>query len=248
MKLFEAKTPLPLFYVGPDITQGPLPAIFYFALSAEESLLTDPFNQPLSFWASLPVRIFSVDLPYHGKGFSSTEAMHAWSKAMEQEDLFLERFIADLIQTASHLFSTPAVDKERIATAGLSRGGFIASHLATGFPEIATLLAFAPMTLLESIKEFPSSSPFIERTALSHLQDRLAHKKIKIYMGNRDTRVGTDPCYHWFRSLVESAYAQKIRSPLIELVIKPSIGYLGHGTAKETFQEGANWLIEQLSL
>ena len=35
-----------LEYLGPSINLGPLPAVFYFALSATDSLSLDPFDQP----------------------------------------------------------------------------------------------------------------------------------------------------------------------------------------------------------
>ena len=52
-------------FVGPDLSLGPLPTIFYFALSAKESLHQDPFNQPVAVWQTYPVRIFSITLPEH---------------------------------------------------------------------------------------------------------------------------------------------------------------------------------------
>ncbi|MEK7340133.1 MAG: hypothetical protein AABZ92_05425, partial [Verrucomicrobiota bacterium] len=49
-----------LEYLGPSVDLGPLPAVFYFALSARDSLLLDPFNQPAVYLSQFPLRIFSI--------------------------------------------------------------------------------------------------------------------------------------------------------------------------------------------
>ena len=38
-----------IYHVGPPLELGPLPTFFYFALSGEESLTLNPYNQPVSF-------------------------------------------------------------------------------------------------------------------------------------------------------------------------------------------------------
>ncbi|MES2200085.1 MAG: alpha/beta hydrolase, partial [Chlamydiota bacterium] len=110
---------------------------------------------------------------------------------------------------------------------------------------IATI---APLTQISAGKdfEFLSLCPILETLNLHHLTESLCSKTQRIYIGNRDVRVGTDACYKWARSLVEAAYENRIRSPHIELIIGPSIGHLGHGTTKENFEEGAKWIIQKI--
>ena len=81
LKKAQIETPLPLYYVGPDLEEGPLPCVIYLALSAKESLMTDPFNQPVSHLKNYALRIFSIDLPYHGENLPSTEALKLWAQA-----------------------------------------------------------------------------------------------------------------------------------------------------------------------
>lgn len=248
MKIAPIDSPLPMFYLGPDLKEGPLPAVFYFALSAQESLLTDPFNSPVTIWNDSRMRIFSVDLPYHGEGYSSVEAMQQWADAYQRKEPFLESFLLDLFKSVQLLF--PFLIPGHIGAAGLSRGGFIASHLASFFSEINALLGFAPLTSLFFIKEFSTlkepADSLVHKTDLSLIRQKLASKIIRVYMGNRDMRVSSDLCFQWIRSLVEAAFEEKIRSPSIEMFLKPSIGYLGHGTTPETFHEGATWLAHQI--
>lgn len=247
LKKVGVETPLPLFYIGPNLDQGPLPAIFYFALSAKETLTTNPFNEPISHFTNLPARIFSVDLPFHGENLSSVKAMHHWALSIAQEENTLSSFLSELEESISILLSLNIFEKKRIASIGLSRGAFIAMHMAAKFHEIDTLLLYAPLTRLERIKEFADipSSPILTSLDINNLIPALSNKAIRAHIGGRDTRVSTDACYHWIRSLIEDAHANNRKFPPIELIIKPSIGYQGHGTSTETFKEGALWLLEK---
>ena len=60
---FEILGKTKAFFVGPPLEEGPFPTLIYFALSAEDSLQCDPFNQPVQFLEGLPLRIFSITLP-----------------------------------------------------------------------------------------------------------------------------------------------------------------------------------------
>jgi dienelactone hydrolase len=248
LKKLKSETPLPLFYIGPDIEEGPLPAILYLALSAEETLLTDPYNQPVTFCSKFPVRVFSVDIPFHGPGLDPKKALEEWAHAFAQGEDVVTQFLIKLEETLSHLFTLDIVLDNNLAVMGLSRGGFLANHLAARIPNIKNIVSYAPLTLISKGKdfEFLSLCPILESLDLKHFIDPLCTKKQRIYIGNRDTRVNTDACYEWYRSLVEAAYNKQIRSPHIELIIKPSIGHHGHGTAKTSFEEGASWILDQI--
>lgn len=247
MKIVE-NTPIPLYYLGKDLSEGPLPAVIYLALSAEESLLTAPFNQPVAYLEQFPVRIFSVDLPFHGKGYVSKEALVHWAHEFAQGRDLVTHFLIQLEQSLSHLLSMNVISNNEIALMGLSRGGFLINHLAAMMPSVTTLLTFAPLTKITAGKdfEFLSLTPLLERLNLSHISEAVCQKNQRIYIGNRDTRVSTDACYEWFRSMVEHAHSKGIRSPHLEMMIRPSIGHQGHGTAKESFEEGASWLIQKI--
>ncbi|MBX9923408.1 MAG: alpha/beta fold hydrolase [Rhabdochlamydiaceae bacterium] len=249
LKQVDFPTPLPLFYVGPEIDEtSNLPCLIYLALSAKESLQVDPFCQVVTFLNSYPIRVFSVDLPFHGEGMPSSEGITRWAEALEKDEDLLTNFLDDLETSLRILFSQ--IKPSSIAITGLSRGGFLASHIAARIEEISSLITFAPLTDPSQCLELipVQESPLLSKLELRYLTPRLASKKIRIYIGNRDQRVHTDSCYAWVRSLVEEAFSQKIRSPQIELFLKPSIGYLGHGTSKESFEEGALWILKQLGL
>ncbi len=211
---------LEVLFTGPPLEEGPLPTLFYFALSAEASLRQDPFNQPVQFLEGTSMRIFSVTLPAHEKGHPPEEAIDAWKK----EDL-ISPFIKELAELAEEL--KPSMTQ--CFAAGLSRGAFIACHLAAVCPEISHILGFAPMTRLEGLD-------------LETLAPKIYDRNIRFYMGNRDTRVGTEHTFFLVQKLAEEAYQNRIRSSPIELIIGPSTGYQGHGTSPEVFKAGAEWI------
>jgi pimeloyl-ACP methyl ester carboxylesterase len=251
-KRVALNTPIPLFYTGQDLYPDPekdLPCVIYLGLSAKESLCIDPFNQPVALLEKHSIRVFSVDLPFHGDDMPSIDGMKRWADHfLEGEYNLITTFLDDLEASLKLLFNH--IKPSKIAIMGLSRGGFLASHIAARMPEIHILLAFAPLTQIAKCKEFFSleDHPFVQDISIESLTPKLYSKTIRSYIGNRDVRVGTSRCYSWTQSLVEEAFAHKIRSPKIELILRPSIGFQGHGTSKETFEEGALWIKEQLEL
>ncbi|WP_194848131.1 hypothetical protein [Candidatus Neptunochlamydia vexilliferae] len=211
-------------FTGPPLEEGPLSTLFYFALSAEASLKQDPFNQPVQFLEGTPMRIFSVTLPAHENGRPPEEAIDAWKK----EDL-----ITPFIQELAGLVEELKPSMTTCFAAGLSRGVFIACHLAALCPIISHVLGFAPMTRLEGLD-------------LETLVPKIYDRKIRFYMGNRDLRTGTEHTFSLVQKLAEEAYHYRIRSSPIEMIIGPSIGYQGHGTSPEVFKAGINWIKYEL--
>lgn len=238
----------PIYYRGPALSEGPRPAVLFFALSAHSSLYEAPFNQPVLAWIDQNIRVFSWDLPHHGPGLNHHEAMHRWAKDLAQSSSFISDFIDTCAHHVRYLIDQHYVEPASLAVAGLSRGGFIATHLAAQDNRIATILGFAPMTQAPHTEDCHTLAPQnIEAVNLIHLIDRLTHVRLRFYIGNRDKRVSTDACYAFIRALTEKMYAGGMRSPAVELTIYPSIGFKGHGTPPAIFQAGAEWLKAQLN-
>jgi len=235
-------------YTGPDLSAGPLPALFYFALSAQDSLGLDPFNQPVAYLSSLPMRIFSMTLPGHENQLPPTEALYVWAQGMSRGNNIIADFVQKVKTAVEMLGEQGVLIPERIAVAGLSRGAFIAAHAAAIIPQLKWMLGFAPLTQLAFAKEFHElrDAPTVKSLTLEHLAPDLIDRRIRFYIGNLDTRVSTRRCFDFVEKLAQTAFEAKIRSPEIELIIGPSIGRDGHGTSKEVFHDGAQWIAEQL--
>jgi pimeloyl-ACP methyl ester carboxylesterase len=237
-------------YVGPDLDAGALPALFYFALSGDESLGLDPFNQPVAFLSKFPMRIFSLSLPFHGPGLSPHDALSYWAKEISQGHDLISAFVDGVKRAFDKLRLMGALLPDRVAVAGLSRGAFMACHVAAKIPEIKTILGFAPLTELIYAKEFQAlqDHALARNLGLHALVNTLSLRTVRCYIGNLDTRVSTLLSFQFIEALAKAAQQAGVRSPPIELIIGPSIGQMGHGTSQEVFEKGARWVVEKLQV
>lgn len=242
-----------IFYTGPSKEVGPLPAFFYFALSAEDSLSTHPYNQPAQILQSDRLRIFSFTLPCHFGSSNKHQAMSCWAENLYRDDNFLENFLIQATAAVDFLVKNDWVEPTAIGVGGLSRGGFIATHLAARIPLFHTLIAFAPLTDLKIIEEFIEYGKHnhfqakIDTLRLIRLIDRLDHiRNLRFYIGNYDTRVSTDACYAFISALAKKNHEKRLRNNQVELIITQSIGHKGHGTSPAIFAQGALWLKQNL--
>ena len=229
-----------LYYCGPPLCEGPLPAVFYFSLSAEESLCLDPYNQIVNHLVSHRIRVFSLTLPKHDGIYPHYGAIEFWAQSIAGGHHILDDFAQTCSQMINFLLSEGYLVENKISTAGLSRGVFVAAHLAAVDQRVSKLLGFSPLTNLEEY--LSPGKDVVPSLDLKAIVDKLGNKTVRFYIGNRDTRVGTSRCFSFIESLVEASYAQKYRSPPIELVVFPSIGHRGHGTPPHIFRAGAEWL------
>lgn len=244
IKIFSP-TEVEIAYCGPLLDETPLATVIYFALSAEESLQKAPFNQPVLFLQEKKeVRVFSFTLPGHTPGQDPRLGMTNWAKGLAKDPNYLHSFILRCIKNLDYLIEKGWIDEKKLAVAGLSRGGFIATHLASLDKRIRFILGYAPLTRLDYLEEFQQlvNPTLLTSLNLEYKTSSLTDKEIRFYIGNNDTRVSTDSCYELIRSLTLKAYEEGNRSPKIELIIFPSIGYKGHGTPPHIFEQGAKWL------
>lgn len=240
-----SSTCLEIYATEANLAAGPAPAFFYFALTGNESLSQDPYNQPIHYLEGSPIRSFSFDLPFHGEKLSPSEAIEQWEEELLAERDFIEPYLAAAQQNIAYLIDEGFIDPARIAVGGLSRGAFIAAHLAAREPRIKTLLGFAPLTQVGWDREWRrrhAEAALAKKYDLHHIAAQLVGRKVRFYIGNRDNRVGTSVCYKFIEKLAETSYQQGFRSPPVDLIITSSIGHKGHGTSPSTFRDGADWL------
>jgi esterase FrsA len=230
-----------LYHTGPALDHGPLPSLFYFSLSGPDSLTLDPFNQPVQFLRGHMMRVFSMTLPAHENGLLATDAMATWAEELASGTNRIDPFLDAAQEALAFAVREQFADPSKLAIAGLSRGAFIAAHLAAREERFRFLLGFAPLTRLSRIREFAhlQNHPLVDALDLVQLAPLLASRHIRLYIGNEDTQVGTRECFDFAMALVEQKPG---RIAHVELIISPSIGRMGHGTPPEIFQQGATWL------
>jgi esterase FrsA len=196
------------------------------------------------------MRIFSMTLPGHENDLPPTQALYLWAEQIASGHNVIGAFIEKVERALDALMSQGALISDRIAVAGLSRGAFIATHAAAAIASFQWILGFAPLTKLSHAKEFQAlpEHPIVTALSLENLAGQLIHRKVRFYIGNCDTRVGTRNCFNCIEKFTKEANANKIRSPHMELIIGPSIGRDGHGTPQQVFHAGAQWIAEELGI
>jgi len=247
VKEFELPSGKKICYLGPDIEEGPLPALFYFALSAEESLTLEPYCNPVLAMQREKLRIFSMTLPCHGHSQDKYAAMGNWAKQMADGQYILKDFIESAHKAIDTLIAENIINPKRLALAGLSRGGFIATHVAAHQKQVGALVCFAPLTSLTTVEEFKDFQDHlrlrIEKLALTTLCEQLTHlHHLRFYIANRDTRVDTDTCIHFVRQMAERVHEKRAKHCKVEMMLTSPIGFKGHGTSPHIFTEGAKLL------
>lgn len=231
-----------VYYQGPGVEEGALPAFFYFSLSGEDSLCLNPFNQPVRALEGLPLRTFSISLPYHDT-HDKKEVVEKWVQEIRAGHDIITPFIDHTIRVIQTLIDQNIIEEDKIAAGGLSRGGFIATHLAAREPRIKAVVGFAPLTMLRSTSFVDvREHPLAEALNLLHLQEKLYKTPIRYYISNRDEMVSTDFCFQVIREYTECSYAKGVRAPPFELVVSRPIGYKGHGTPPQVFKDGAKYI------
>lgn len=226
---------------------SPLPAFIYFALNGKDTLNLDPYNQPIQALANKNIRCYSWDLPFHLENKDPSYSLKQWNESFEKGIDFITPFLDEMEENIEKLIASHAIKKNAICLAGLSRGGFMAFHLAKRLPYVKHVLAYAPLTNLHSFQgEANFSQSIFDQWNVIESTEDLLHKKIRIYIGNLDERVGTDHSYDLIRTLTKTAHTQRMRHYDYELIISPSIGHKGHGTSQEVFFQGAEWAANML--
>lgn len=241
MDVLQLSQDIEVAHIGPSLEKGRLPTVIYFSLSGQESLELDPYNQPAVYLAGKGIHVFSLNLPAHGPNLSAVDAIGTWAKEFQEGKDPLTPFLKSVHFAIDALIEKGWIVREKIGLMGLSRGSLAAALFATQY-EVRAILGFAPMTELTFAREFENIEDKAKQFNLTHHIDALCEKTIRFYIGNRDTRVGSNKCYSLVWELANAAFEKGLRSPPIELIVSPSIGHMGHGTSKEVFEAGANWL------
>ena len=199
----------------------------YLALSCEDSLLLDPFNQPVQYLVQEGFHVISCTIPGHKPPLKKERAMEYWEEELSQNNDILTPFF-DFVASYIDTFDHP------VSIMGLSRGCFCALHIASRTKNISHMVLFAPLLSFKHV-----STPFD--------YDQIAKCEVYIAIGNNDRRVSTQKTVDFYTKLIEKGEKTHKSLPYY-LRLNPSIGYMGHGSSKQTFKEGATWLARGIHL
>lgn len=210
--------------LGPPLEAGELPAVLYFTLSAKHGLDETPYSDFAR--ALLPnVRVFATTLPYHGTDTATNmQAFTEWQRVYASGGDVISRF-----SRACATFADALVERgiaRHVYTAGLSRGGLVAAHVAMRTPNVKALVAFAPVVVLADLPEFnmqeEKAKMRVQRASLLNEEAlaKLAAIPVRFYTGNFDRRVGTRNAFEVTHALAKKAYGDRgVRSPPHEFIM-----------------------------
>tara|TARA_A100001015_G_scaffold321295_1_gene451284 strand:+ start:585 stop:1268 length:684 start_codon:yes stop_codon:yes gene_type:complete len=212
----------------PAVIKEDCKTVFFFALSAQDSLILPPFCNSVDNLIKAGTRVISTTLPCHENNQRPYNIKQLWL----EKDEVITTFITDLavaIKELTEIFPPP------YGIMGISRGCLISLHLASTLPEITSIVCFAPLLSLS-----PS-----HKLSTDQLINSLANKNIYFFVGHNDSLIGTNNVIQFNNNLIEVCQNSKI-NPNIQTKLSPSIGRHGHGTSDEIFHEGALWLAKTL--
>ncbi|PXF42641.1 hypothetical protein BWQ96_07645 [Gracilariopsis chorda] len=243
-------------FVGQTLNSGPMPAIIYFSLTAEQSLELDPYNQFVTFLNAgeqSKFRVFSVTLPFHTSDMKECEtAFSKWANIYNSGGDLVSGFVRKVSSALNSFIGDGYISPNKIFVAGLSRGALLAAHIAVSNPNIQACLGFSPVTVLHDLNEFSDAEIHSERARLKIRRASLHNDTVisglmripvRFYMGNSDTRVGTRNAFEAVHLVAERAAEEGVRSPPHEFVMYCSVGKNGHGTPPDVFRAGAEYIL-----
>lgn len=225
---------------------APAPTLFVFAVDIQTALESKDFNKVGDLLGKHGFLAVALDVPGHGKDVRPGEpgnALSAWRVRTEKDENWLAAFTSKVRDVLGYLILEGYTDPNRVAVAGTSRGGFIATHVAAADPRFRAVVAFAPVTEPMVLTEFHGTARAgaVKALNLVHLADKLAGRSLWLCIGNNDARVGTDKAIAFTRKVVAASLAAK--KPLdVFLVVTPTPGHSIHKTAHD---EAAAWLLER---
>ena len=204
--------------------------------------------QPVAALSGEKLRCFSITLPYHGPEGDSASAIQNWAKELQNGNNLIYDFVCTVKTCIDTLVEEGLVDEEKIAAGGLSRGGFVASQLASLDSRLKNLVLYAPLCDMHYNYDFKEDldEAILKHLSLKNLSSELYDRSFNILIGNRDVRVGTRCAFDFLEALTETAFQNKIRSPDITMSVPRSIGHKGHGTPPGIFYDGVSWIAERL--
>ena len=237
------------FGIWPSRPTQPIPTLFIFGASIEETLNVPYFRQCGNQLAERGVLCVSVDLPGHGLNLRAGEpaGIAAWTFRADNGEDFVAQATTDFRAVLDELIELKLTDPKQVAACGTSRGGFMAVQFAAADERVKCVAAFAPLTDLMALREFSAvkNRELVDRLSLKPQAEKLTGRAVWLIIGDRDDRVSTDASIQFCRA-VTLASLKAGKSPLVDLHVVPEPQ--GHTTPQGSPELAATWFVKQLEL
>jgi hypothetical protein len=220
--------------------------VIFFTTTAKEALEVPPLCNPSNLLQDHHIRVISFDLPLHDDTIPSFDGVKRWTSHMaENNEDILDLFLKEVSEWIDQNLPPSAP----LGFMGISRGAFLAAHLANYRGKKYPLLLFSPMHDLEYPWLWTAQSEiplFVEKYRMSHIRSFLKDCPVFLSIGNNDERVHTHKLIHFYEQMIEEKKKGQQRNIPLELHVFPSIGMYGHGTSDNIFSLGTTWMNQIL--
>jgi pimeloyl-ACP methyl ester carboxylesterase len=154
--------------------------------------------------------------------------------AEDKGDIFAG-FILRVGRVITDLQARNVATRGRVIAVGVSRGGYLAFRLAISDPRVTDVIALAPVTDLQRLREFAAVKVDEATYGLGRGAAILARKREFIQIGSNDDRVGTREVLHLVDGLAASAGANRLD---LTFLLEPLVG---HATSEH--ERAAAWAL-----
>lgn len=238
---------------------SPVPIVFGFGGSIEETLTLPQFNRCALLCHEKGFLCVSVDLPCYGQDVRADDPespegniLKNWIARIAKGEAIMKDFTNNVSSVLDHLIREGYVDSKKVAAYGHSRGAFAALHFAAVDPRARIIAAFTPLVDLTTLWEFTDmrNHEATKSLGLIHHAEKLVDRSIWICVGNDDDRVNTDRVIAFARKVTlmtidrAKAAGEYNHASDVEMHVFPLIGHDTHPTADE---EGATWINQRLN-
>jgi esterase FrsA len=201
----------------------------------------------------------ALDPPAHGEDLRPGEpggmagGMVAWRQRLDRGEDFISPFIDHARRVLDYMIKERYTDAARIGVIGISRGGFLAGHLAAADARIKVIVGLSPLVDLMALTEFRGTprADAAEKLALIHLAPKLAGRSFWVGIGNTDERVDADRAIAFTRALVRASVGLEDHPVVpVELVVGPAVhaGSFGHYSVEQADALAADWILRQFDM
>jgi pimeloyl-ACP methyl ester carboxylesterase len=221
---------------------GPQAVLFVLATNIEQTLdAAQPYNETGRLLYADNFLIVSLDLPAHGADDIPGQpgGLDGWRYRIEQGIDVATYFANRAKLVLDELITKGYADSGKVYALGTSRGGFMAMQFADQDLRVRGVVGFCPVTRLGTLTEFNSfagsSNPAaISSMSLVHSASRLSGKRLRLYSGPDDTRVGTVWTVDFVRAL-------NLLSPTQDCILTVKAA-VDHNTPSGSYVDVAAWL------
>ncbi len=232
-------------------SSSPAPTLFTFASDIESALGGLDYIKTGIIVGRHGYLCVSLDLPYHGAAAlqGHPDGLAGWAADIGKGHAVFPEFVSKVSRVLDYLIRERYTDPQKVAVAGISRGAFVAMHVAAADPRFKCAIGFSPVTDLTELGEFAElkDNQLARSLSLANIAEKLVGRPLWVSIGNNDARVGTDKAIEFTRKVVAASVAGKKSTGSefidVELHVMP---WPGHGRPVSAHDGAAAWLLARM--